>query len=331
MIDAVSPEEAARAIEALLVGNIADVVRSVVRRELSHSPAGAAYIEDVAADVRLKLMRKLDRLRLSAGSSADESPIENLSAYASVAAENACHAFLRAQYPERTRFRNRVRYAIAHHSDTALVRDPAGVWRCRSKQLRSAPPAGATEALESQPSAWMAAQRIDIRAPLPAFVAAVLARCDRDIELDRLVDVLASVLGIVDVQAPVRRDEAAAVREIADQAPATSTVMEQREDLLAVWREIAELPPRQRSALLLNLRDADGGAALHLLPGTGVVAMAAIASALGIPETELAAMWDRLPLDDLSIAAALGITRQQVINLRKSARARLARRLRPGT
>jgi hypothetical protein len=36
----------------------------------------------------------------------------------------------------------------------------------------------------------------------------------------------------------------------------------------------------------------------------------------------------RLPLDDLTIAARLGLTRQQVINLRKSARLRLARRLR---
>jgi hypothetical protein len=40
----------------------------------------------------------------------------------------------------------------------------------------------------------------------------------------------------------------------------------------------------------------------------------------------LSALWDQLPLDDLSIAARLGVTRQQVINLRKAARARLARR-----
>jgi hypothetical protein len=34
-----------------------------------------------------------------------------------------------------------------------------------------------------------------------------------------------------------------------------------------------------------------------------------------------------LPLDDATIAGLLGLTRQQVINLRKSARERLARRL----
>jgi hypothetical protein len=34
-----------------------------------------------------------------------------------------------------------------------------------------------------------------------------------------------------------------------------------------------------------------------------------------------------LPLDDLELAAHLAVTRQQIINLRKAARARLARRL----
>jgi len=34
-----------------------------------------------------------------------------------------------------------------------------------------------------------------------------------------------------------------------------------------------------------------------------------------------------LPLSDLDIAARLGLSRQQIINLRKSARQRLARRM----
>ena len=55
--------------------------------------------------------------------------------------------------------------------------------------------------------------------------------------------------------------------------------------------------------------------------------MAEIAAALEIPERDLARLWPDLPLDDLWIAARMGITRQQVINLRKSGRARLARRL----
>jgi hypothetical protein len=46
-----------------------------------------------------------------------------------------------------------------------------------------------------------------------------------------------------------------------------------------------------------------------------------------MPPAQLATLWPRLPLSDLEIAAALNVGRQQVINLRKSARARLQRRL----
>jgi hypothetical protein len=52
-----------------------------------------------------------------------------------------------------------------------------------------------------------------------------------------------------------------------------------------------------------------------------------IAGALEISRDRLAALWDQLPMDDLSLAATLNLTRQQVINLRKAARARLSRRL----
>jgi hypothetical protein len=41
----------------------------------------------------------------------------------------------------------------------------------------------------------------------------------------------------------------------------------------------------------------------------------------------LAAIWNDLPLEDIRIAELLQLTRQQVINARKSARERLARRL----
>ena len=50
--------------------------------------------------------------------------------------------------------------------------------------------------------------------------------------------------------------------------------------------------------------------------------------AVGLTYSELRAIWDQLPLSDIAIAERLELTRQQVINSRKSARQRLARRLR---
>ncbi len=40
-----------------------------------------------------------------------------------------------------------------------------------------------------------------------------------------------------------------------------------------------------------------------------------------------AELWNQLPLDDAAIAELLDLTRQHVVNLRKSARKRLTRRL----
>lgn len=328
LVDAPDDASAEAAIGDLLGGDAGALARDIVRRELLHSPAGAAYIDDVLADVRLRLMRKLARLRPTAGEDRDE-PVENFLAYVSVVAENACYAFLRAQYPERTRFRNRIRYAIGHHPTTALTRDGDGQWRCAStRAVRKAPAAGASERFLDDPGGWLSHHDIQRAQALPALLDELLASLERPVELDRLVDALAIVLGVVDLQPASPRDDAGPALEAVDPAPAVSDVLEHREALVAAWAEIVELPTRQRAALLLNLRDPDGGAILHILPGTGVVSMEGIAAALEIDGPMLEALWVNLPLDDLSIAAQLGLTRQQVINLRKSARARLARRLR---
>jgi len=104
--------------------------------------------------------------------------------------------------------------------------------------------------------------------------------------------------------------------------------LETRENLTQVWREVQELPVQQRMALLLNLRDVDGMNALALFVLLNVVGLNEIAAVLDMTLQRLSELWNELPADDLTIAAMLGKTRQQVINMRKSARERLARRMR---
>jgi hypothetical protein len=322
-LDASSDEAASQALEQLLA-TTEPVIRDSVRRELARSMAGARHMDDVAGDVRLRIVAKLWALRRQAGE-----PIDNLLAYVSRAAEYGCYAFLRAQYPERSRFRNRLRYAVGHQPSTALRCDEHGIWQCQTaRPVRRPAEAGSTAAFMDDPAGWLSAAGINPSLPLPALTDRLLALLDRPIELDRLVDALAGVLGIADAPPARRRGDGDEEPVIADPSPGAGDVLEHRDTLLRTWNEIIALPPRQRAALLLNLRDPDGGAILHLLPSTDVVSTAGIAAALELDADALADLWDKLPLDDLSIAAQLGLTRQQVINLRKSARARLARRLR---
>jgi DNA-directed RNA polymerase specialized sigma24 family protein len=113
-----------------------------------------------------------------------------------------------------------------------------------------------------------------------------------------------------------------------DPAPDAASALQQRGHIALLWEEIRRLPARQAAALLLNLRDAQRGNALMLLPLLGIASMREIARTLGMSAEDLAAIWNRLPFEDAEIAGLLGVTRQQVINLRKSARERLARRMR---
>jgi hypothetical protein len=123
------------------------------------------------------------------------------------------------------------------------------------------------------------------------------------------------------------RDDGQAPAEPQSRDPSVLTTLAARGDLRRLWQEVLVLPVRQRAALLLNLRNADGTGMLGLLPLTGVATLRDIAAALEIPARELAELWGSLPIEDGRIAERLGVTRQQVINLRKSARERLARRV----
>jgi len=326
LLSAATDADAWRAIEDLLDGDISPLIRDTVSRRLGRSHQAVDQLDDVVGEVRLKLTQKFWSLRAGAGE-----PVENLSAYSVTTSEHVCYGFLRRQFPERTRLRNRLRYALTHHPALKLEADPHGVWRCQSTALRRPVSPGATQALLDGPRDVVARLGVNLSAPLPAVVERLLSACESPVEFDRFVEVMATLLGVHDVPPVTNSPETQSsdrLEQIPDRAPGIQEVLEQRTSLLDVWHELVALPARQRVALLLNLRDPEGGAILQMLPATGVVSMAQIAEALGVSDAELHALWDALPLDDLSIAGRLGLTRQQVINLRKSGRARLARRVR---
>ena len=76
-----------------------------------------------------------------------------------------------------------------------------------------------------------------------------------------------------------------------------------------------------------DIRKVAGRNALEILVFTNIASIDAIANATGITPEKLSEIWNDLPLNDKAIASTLGQTRQQIINLRKSARERLARRI----
>jgi hypothetical protein len=155
---------------------------------------------------------------------------------------------------------------------------------------------------------------------LPVLIDTVLTVLNAPVLLDQLTDYIGIATGGFARQEEFEAAAAIPVSNLADQ-------MDQRAWLAHLWTEIVELPRNQRMALLLNLRDHLGDSALRFLPAMGIASIRQISVALEMPPESLAALWRQLPIDDLQIAGLLSLTRQQVVNLRKSARDRLLRRM----
>lgn len=319
-LEAPDDETARRCLGELMEREASPLAWQVIRGHLRGPATGD--LEDVHAGVLLRLAMHLHTLRARDPS---EPSILAFAGYVAVVAHNACHAYLRGRSPQRARLRTRTRYVLTRDPRLALWEGSAREWLCGSAFRRG----GTWEPASASGLAELSRRAAPI--PFPDLVHDTLAGLAGPARFDDLVDALAAILGVCDdppPEGPPGDDGAPRLREVPDPAPSTDVVLHRRTFLARLWAEIRTLPPRQRAALLLNLRDADGRGMIGLFPITETATVADLAQALEMPELRLRGLWDELPRDDEWIAGQLGITRRQVINLRKCARERLARRLR---
>ena len=257
--------------------------------------------------------------------------ISNFQGYVAAIVHNSCNHYLRRMLPVWCRVKNQLRYVLNHHAGFAMWEDARGDWLCgfakwKSGRTRWTKPAGA--ALES--IRRKAYGRADLRQMRPAELLDVFFMIsNQPLEMEQLVGLVAEAWGVQDSRRieNTEEDSKEVWKSIPDPRSDTAAVVERRMYLAALWKEMCELRPMQRTALLLNLRERTGQDMLPMLVMVGVATLREIAESLDMPLKALQEMWDDLPLDDMAIAQRLGVTRQQVINLRKSARERLARRM----
>lgn len=326
-LSAPDDEAAERELACLLEDTVAPLAREVLKRRL-RSAVERQLLDDLHQDVLLQLTGRLRLLRIRH----DEAPIEQFRGYVSVVAQRACDAHIRRRFPERTRLRSRIRYVLTHHPACQLDAGPAGML-CALRAWPAAKRADGRERLAQLPASIDSiptlAGRDLVTEPLAGWLPAALEWIGAPVELDDFVSVLGALTGTNEPEhlAP-DRDDAGGWSRVASAEPSHADRLEARSYLRWLWDELRELPARQREALLLSLRDESGSSVLPLLVLTGIAAIGAIAALLEMPLADLRALWPSLPVEDNIIAARLGITRQQVINLRKSARLRLQRRSR---
>jgi hypothetical protein len=161
------------------------------------------------------------------------------------------------------------------------------------------------------------------------FLDVLFERSGRPIVFDEVVRIAAETWHIHDPPTEsIDTGGSEREAEFTSSEPRVDLALEQRLFFEQVWLEVCQLPVLQRAALLLNLRDSRDGGVISFLPFLGVASKEELARLLEMPYADFQKVWNELPLDDLRIAQMFGITRQQVINLRKTARERLARRMR---
>ena len=330
-VEAEDEEQAERRLESLIEQHVNPLVRKIVRRKLSAYMPSKAFpdedLEDVAGDAVLVLLKRLRALRAHPGAS----DIESLDDYTATTAYSACAHHLRRRYPERSRLKNRLRYAVGRNARFALWQTAEGALCCGLSRWRGAPPDAAASGRLAQmeqtpdrwPSDWKRPVVINRADPVP-LVSEIFEHVGGPIEFDDLVSLVA---GIWQVDRTRQHGAEDLFDRLSDTDTAPELAIDRRRFTERLWEEVQQLPVRQRWALLLNLRDSQGAGMLWIFPVTGVASMRAIAKALELTVEDLAALWGRLPIDDAMLAGRLGCTRQQVINLRMSARKRLSNRL----
>lgn len=313
-LQATAPDE----IERLLVAIIEELARPVVQRvvasAIARDAAGRGDAEDVVADTLADLLRRLRELREE-----NAAPIHDLRGYIATSAYNRCHERLRERHPARNRLRNQLHYLCGHHPKLAVWRSAHGAIVCGLREwLGREPAAGAIAetvriAARSDPSA-------ENRAQLVTLVPALLHEVRAPLELDALATAVARLIDLEPQRAEVPLTSLELTAELA-----ADDALAQRASMRELWLDVRRLAPKQRAALLLNLRDANGNDCLGLLPLTRTATMAEIAAAVELPLETLASIWNDLPLSDARIAELLGVTPRQVIKLRRLARERLRR------
>lgn len=307
MLQASDEDSRRHELGRLVVDHARPIIETVITRFAASDRAlRRDECDDVLATVTLRLVRKLQ--------AAERDAIGDFENYVATLTYHTIYDFMRRRFPQRTRLKNRIRYLLEHDPRFAMWRI-ADTLLCGLKRWQGR--ADTADYFSIGRDAATPAM-LDSARPHDA-VAALFAHAARPLPLETVVRTLAELWQVTEAPVDGFTDNVIA-------HPSHAAQHETRQFLEVLWNEIGQLQPPHRAALLLNLRDADGVNAVALFVLVGVARFEEIAEAIGVDPRELESLWGSLPLDDQAIATRLNLSRQQVINLRRSARERLARR-----
>lgn len=310
-----APNDAAAGeqLAALFSLHVAPITQHILRTK---GPNELEF-EEVASAARENLLRQLSFLR----SGERIEPIHDFRGYVATVTYSAWAESLRARNPQRALLLNRIRYLLENKTTQkgfALWQDPDGTKWCgfanwigrtggatpKRHWLLVDPAAAARDVFGGTDPSTMI---------LPELIVGLFRWLGGPIDLRDLTNAVAEIQGFSKSTYAV--PEAIPAQIDPRHSPAEELVW--KDYLGWLWQEVKSLSDRQRRAFLFH---SDVLQEFELL---GIASIRVLAGPLDLTPQELAELWNRLPLDDLTIAKMLDCTRQQVINLRRVARDKL--------
>jgi DNA-directed RNA polymerase specialized sigma24 family protein len=326
---------ASNLVEKLIV-TIKPLIGKIVAanlRNLLGSPSHFSQLQDLP-DVCQEVIIRLLTYFSTAREKAEPSNIKDLNAYVATVSYNCCYEYKQRKYPQRFRLKKKLQYLFTHHPALGIWQDEAQEWFGGLREW-----GGDLKHWKIQ-TPQRTQQLLNDRLPLGVqhVPDPTLKRNSAAEQLVELFNWSQEFIQLGDLITIFQKwwnlsDETVQLEEYLLNQPfevlKIETALENNKKLKAVWSEITLLPLAQRKALLLNLRDSVDRELVTLLPALKIAGLREIATTLEITEEKLGEVWNSLPLNDQQIATEMGLERRQVINLRRTARERLARRLSP--
>lgn len=322
-----------------------EVILDQVTPLISRITAGSGAPDDDLQDTLQLLIRILWDCRASP----EHREIRDLARYSSVVASHIRKQRIRSQNPARQNLSDSLRHLMKDD------KSPVGIWKedsgcqvCGYKVWMGRPPESSDQfyhLVNSNPD-----DIVEDFHDLPSTIEFIFNRLGHPLKFNDLVSIVFRLRGIRELTFVSDSPEPGSHGvTLTDSSETPDQRIEWREFLTRVWGEIEALPPYQKIAYLLNFTSANGeievfvkfgvagirdlGRTLQLAEALFQRAWSELgiersAEALTSYDEKFALLWVQLPLKDATIAAILETDRQKVINLRKSAGERIARRMR---
>ena len=317
-------------LHAIIDEHAEPIIKKILRSKLrvSLNERGTQQNQDaleIAGDLRATIVSTLRALKQDPNQAA----IASFPDFVAIKTYSACVDYFREKHPQRWRLKNLLRRRLRQNPRFALWQAEDKRWYAGfSGRQDTGTHAEQSETFDSA-SPPTDGKLSNAQMKSDEFLSALLEGSGGPIGFDEVVKLAAETWHIHDP--PIESiDTGGSERDhqFTSSEPRVDLALEQRLFFEHVWREVCRLPVLQRAALLLNLRDSRDGGVISFLPFLGVASKEELARLLEMPYEDFESLWSELPLDDFRIAQMFGITRQQVINLRKTGRERLARRMR---